>query len=142
MKLTKNALQEMQSEYQKLKLSLERENENEAKRGGPLDSFKEAAAFSVNKQVKEARIAELARILAAAEVLKVDTQARNINEGMWFTISFNGEIRRMQLVDSLEADSLKNLISSSSPLGKSVLNLHAGDKFNFNGQDYQILSVN
>lgn len=61
--LSKEKIIEFERECKELKASLSDENREQFLRGGPMDSFKEAAAFSVSKQAKESRIEFLADIL-------------------------------------------------------------------------------
>ncbi|HRO64980.1 MAG TPA: hypothetical protein PKU78_02055, partial [Candidatus Dojkabacteria bacterium] len=69
MKISNQKLHELQKEVETKRKFLENELEEGVKRGGPMDSFKEAAAVSANLQAHNQKLKELEDILNDAEAL-------------------------------------------------------------------------
>lgn len=139
--LSKNKINELRQEYNSLKKSLIKENEEEAQRGGPMDSYKEAAAFSISKQAKAKRVEELNNILNEAKELPEYIEGKSIILGKNFVLEGKLGAKRYTLVDPVEADPSKNKISIDSPLGKAVLNKTAGSIINVSNNNLVIISV-
>ena len=139
--LSKAKIEEIKQECVSLKKSLKVENEEQVLRGGPMDSYKEAAAFSVSKQAKESRIHELELIIRDVKKLPNYIKGRKIVIGKWFSLKNQFGIKRYRLVDPFESDPSKGLISSDSPLGKAVSMKSQNDKIQFNKNLISIINV-
>jgi len=134
-------LTELKKHLQQLKASLVLENEEGTKMGGPMDSFKEAAAFQVNLGAKRLKVKELEEIIAAARVLPEHVPGDKVVTGKWFLVNNGISSIRYRMVHPVEADPAKNLLSPASLLGKTVLNRKAGFAFTMNGRQFKLLSV-
>lgn len=141
MKISKQKLTELKVEIDKKKNYLKNELEEGVKRGGPMDSFKEAAAVSANLQAHNQKLKELENILKDAEELPEYVPGDEIVLGKWFTLDFGKEARRIRLVESIEADASAGLLSIESPLGKNLILKRKGEIINFNEQSIVILEI-
>lgn len=139
--LSKSKIEEIKRELKDLEVSLKNENEEQALRGGPMDSFKEAAAFSVSKQAKEARVKSLNDILKNSQILPDFITGNKIVLGKWFKIKNKIGIKRYRLVDPVEADPRNGLISYKSPLGEIVINKTKNEKIQFNNEPLLIVEI-
>ena len=141
MKLSQNKLKELIQLREQLKLSVQAQNSEDTERGGPMDSFKEAASFAIAKQAKEKSLEEITKIIAEVEVLPDEIAGDKIILGKWFKLKVGEMEYRYRLVDPIEADPKQNLLSIESPIGNLVENKSKGDKFSFNSLDYEISLV-
>lgn len=141
MKISNQKLLELQKELKAKRDFLKNELEEGVKRGGPMDSFKEAAAVSANLQAHYQKLKELEDILNDAEVLPDYIDGDEIMLGKWFDIDINTDSKRFRLVESIEADISKHLLSIDSPLGKAVFGKKQGEKINFNEKTITITNV-
>ena len=134
-------LNELKEQLRLLKSSLAKDNEEGTKMGGPMDSFKEAAAFQVILGAKKNKIAEFEDIIATAQILPDEISGKIIQLGKWFTID-NGIAKiRYRLVHPAEADPSRFLISKDSPLGKAVSGGKSGTVFKLNDREFRIINV-
>ena len=141
MKISGLKLEEIKKEIENKKSYLKNELEEGVKRGGPMDSFKEAAAVSANLQAHNQKLKELENILNDAEELPEYVPGDEIILGKWFMLDFGKEIRRMRLVESIEADASVGLLSVESPLGQNLISKKQGEMINFNGQSIVIIEI-
>ncbi|MBP9758794.1 GreA/GreB family elongation factor [Candidatus Dojkabacteria bacterium] len=141
MKLSQNKLNELINLRERMTNSVQEQNSEDTERGGPMDSFKEAAAFAIAKQAKEKSLEEISRIIAEAEVLSDEIAGDKIVLGKWFKLKVEGKEYRYRLVDPIEADPKQGLLSIESPIGNLVESKVKGDKFSFNSLDYEIILV-
>ena len=139
--LSKTKIDEIEKEFLTLSKSLNLENEEETLRGGPMDSYKESAAFSVSKQAKESRVQELKNILKNIQVLSDYVDGKEIVTGKWFILKNRFGVKRYRLVDPIEADPSKDLISSESPLGKAIYLKCTNDNIQFNNDKLSIVHI-
>lgn len=142
MLLTKNGLENIKKERDKIQMFLTEEATESAKRGGPMDSFKEAAAISASLQAYEKKLAELNEIIEKAEVLPDKVTGELIIIGKTFKVQDAIRTNTYTLVESAEANISLGKISKDSPLGKSVYEKKAGYRFELNGNSFLILEVN
>jgi transcription elongation GreA/GreB family factor len=140
-RLSKDKITELQKSLEELTKSLNSDNELITKMGGPMDSFKETASYSVTTKAKEVKLQELQNILNDIEILEDEIEGNFIVLGKWFIIENAGERKRYRLVDPIEAEPRKNLISYLSPLGIILLNKKVGDHSELNGRVYEILEI-
>jgi len=139
--LSNNKLTELEAEYKSLLKSLRSDDLEFSKQGGPMDSFKEAAAIAVARGAKNQRVEELKRIIWEAKTLPDYVEGERVILGKWVSIIKDGQKLRYRLVDEFEAQPAKNLISQESPLGKVLMNKNKGDFFLFGKIKILILDV-
>jgi transcription elongation factor GreA len=96
---------------------------------GGVDSDAEYDAAKNEQAFLEGRIQELEIILANARVIK-ETGPRDVVEvGAKVTIRENGSEQEVYMVvGRAEADPRKGRISNESPLGRALMDHHAGDE--------------
>ena len=136
--LSKNKILELKRTLNDLKKSLAIDNELNTKMGGPMDSFKETASYSVTVKAKEFKINEIIEILSDTSELPDKIIGNSIILGKWFVISNGYKDIRYRLVDPIEADPSKSLISYRSPLGVKVLGKKIQENFILNGNTFTI----
>jgi transcription elongation factor GreA len=102
---------------------------NEAKDGGDIS---ENAGYDEAKNEQafvEGRIRTLEVLLARAKVIAEPKSADAVSLGSTVTVTENGgDPEAFQIVGSPEADPSKGRISDVSPLGRSLMGQHAGDR--------------
>lgn len=141
MKISKQRLLEIKNEIKNKKSYLKHELEEGVKRGGPMDSFKEAAAVSANLQAHNQKLKELENILKDVQELPDVIPGDKIILGKWFEIETITGRKRYRLVESIEADISKNLLSIESPLGQAVLGKKERQKVVINENELSISRV-
>ena len=141
MQISKADIEKIQNEIKKIQEFLKHELEEGVKRGGPMDSFKEAAAVSANLQAHNQKLKELENIVNNATELPEQVGGEEIVLGKLFEISQNGITKRYRLVETAEADISKGLLSLESPLGKALLGKKSGDTVEINTVTHNILKV-
>lgn len=141
MKISKQKISEIKKEIENKKAYLKNELEEGVKRGGPMDSFKEAAAVSANLQAHNQKLKELENILNDAEELPDYVSGDEIILGKWFEIESGAGRKRYRLVESIEVDISKNLLSIESPMGIAVLGRKVGEKIMINNNEMTIIIV-
>jgi transcription elongation factor GreA len=141
MQISKAGIEKIQNEIKKIQEFLKHELEEGVKRGGPMDSFKEAAAVSANLQAHNQKLKDLERIVNNATILPEYIPGNSIILGKWFELSQNDIAKRYRLVETVEADISKGLLSLESPLGKALLGKKSGDTVEINTVTHNILKV-
>ena len=139
--LSKNKINELKQTLSELSKSLITDNELNTLMGGPMDSFKETASYSVTVKAKEFKIDEIKEILSDIKELPEKIKGELIVLGKWFIVNNGIKDIRYRLVDPIEADPNNNLISFKSPLGLNVLGKKFGDSFKLNGCNFKIIKV-
>jgi transcription elongation factor GreA len=139
--ISKEKLHELKEQLQDLQRTLVRDNEEATKMGGPMDSFKEAAAFQVTLGAKRNKIKELTEILNKVKVLPDSIPGDQIVLGKWVELNNGINTIKYRLVHPVEADPSRNLISTDSPLGRELLDHKAGFTFTLNSRQFKILAV-
>lgn len=141
MQISENGIEKIKNEIKKIQEFLKHELEEGVKRGGPMDSFKEAAAVSANLQAHNQKLKDLENIINNATVLPEYITGNAIILGKWFEISQNGSIKRYRLVETAEADISNGLLSLESPLGKALLGKKSGDIVEINSVIQKVVKV-
>lgn len=141
MQISKEGIEKIQSEITKIQEFLKQELEESVKRGGPMDSFKEAAAVSANLQAHNQKLKDLEKIINNVSVLPKYSHGDAIVLGKWFEISQNDVKKRYRLVETAEADISRNLLSIESPLGKALVGKKSGDSVEINMVTHKIVIV-
>ncbi len=132
-KLTKSDLKKMQEEIDYRKLELRPrllEEVKETRAHGDLSENFEYHAAKKEKNKNESRIRYLERMLRTAQVIddasKEDEVGMNNTVTVYFEEDDSTEVYR--IVTTVRGDSLHNLISIESPLGKALLGHRAGER--------------
>ena len=102
----------------------------EARAQGDLSENFEYYAAKRDKNKNESRIRYLERILRTAYVISDDSKEDEV--GLYNTVEVyfeeDDETETYQIVTSIRGNSLNNMISSESPLGKALLGHKVGDR--------------
>lgn len=132
-KLTKSDVKKMQDEIDYRKLELRPrllEDVKETRAHGDLSENFEYHAAKREKNRNESRIRYLERMLRTAQV--IDDSSREDEVGMNNTVEVYFEeedtTETYRIVTTVRGDSLHNLISIESPLGKALMGHKAGER--------------
>ncbi len=132
-KLTKSDIRKIQEEieYRRLEVRPRLLKEvKETRAHGDLSENFEYHAAKREKNKNESRIRYLERMLRTAQV--IDDSSREDEVGMNNTVEIlfeeEGTVEEYRIVTSVRGDSLHNLISIESPLGRALLGHRAGDR--------------
>ena len=131
--LTAQDIAMMQKELDHRKLELMPELIEEVKRtrafGDLSENFEYYAAKRENG-TNNSRIRYLERVLKNAEIVEDHTTSDEVglNKTVTVYIPEDDESETYKIVTSIRGNSMKNLISIESPLGKALLRHHVGDK--------------
>lgn len=104
------------------------------------DFFRENFPFqdaSERMQKNEDRIREINRILKFSGVAE-DSASKIIQIGSKFSIVSNDFTKKLQLVNTIEADPKYGKISAESPIGQKTLGLKNNSTFELNGKKFRI----
>jgi len=132
-KLTKKDVEKIQQEIEHRKLVVRKEAieaVKEARAQGDLSENFEYYAAKREKNINESRIRYLERMLKTAEIVEDHSSCDEVglNKTVTVYIEEDDEYETYKIVTSIRGNSMKNLISIESPLGKSLLHHHVGDK--------------
>jgi transcription elongation factor GreA len=135
--LTKEGKQKLDDELEYLRTQKRVEVANrlhEAMEGGELIENAEYEAAKNEQAFVEGRIQELEMILASARVIdEKDKKAKGdlVQVGSTVTIKESGSgTEKYTIVGAAEANPREGKISNESPIGKAILNHHAGEELN------------
>lgn len=131
--LTKKDVERIEKEIEHRKLVVRKEAieaVKEARAHGDLSENFEYHAAKKDKNKNESRIRYLERMLKTAEIISEDSAADEVGLNNTVTLYFEEEeeCEEFRLVTSIRGNSLKNLISIESPLGKAVFGKKAGER--------------
>ena len=132
-KLTKKDVEKIQAEIDHRKLVLRPqilEAVKEARAQGDLSENFEYYAARRENGINNSRIRYLERMLKNSVIIKDTTSSDEVglNKTVTVYIEEDNECETYKFVTSIRGDSVKNLISIESPLGKALLHHHIGDK--------------
>src|ERR671936_1281311 len=125
-------IKKFEDEIQTLNYELKLELPKEIKRARELGDLRENAEYQAAKErqrLVEARIAMLQKRVSEIALINVDRIPKD-RAGFGSTlhvIEDNGEKLVFQLVMPEDADASKGLISTTSPIGRALLNKEPGD---------------
>lgn len=132
-KLTKSDVEKIEQEIEHRKLVVRQdaiEAVKEARAQGDLSENFEYYAAKRDKNKNESRIRYLERMLKTAEV--IDDSSNEDEVGINNTIELyfedDEETDTYRLVTSIRGDSMRNLISIESPIGKAIIGHKEGDR--------------
>lgn len=131
--LTKKEVERIEQEIEHRKLVVRKEAieaVKEARAHGDLSENFEYHAAKKDKNKNESRIRYLERMLKTAEIVSEESAANEVGLNDTVTLYFeeDDECEVFRLVTSIRGNSLKNLISIESPLGKAVYGKKLGDR--------------
>lgn len=125
-------IKKFEDEIQTLDRELKLELPKEIKRARELGDLRENAEYAAAKErqrLVEARISMLQKRVSEIHLLNVD-RIPSDRAGFGSTLKVtegNGDKLTFQLVMPEDADATKGLISTTSPIGRALLNKEAGD---------------
>lgn len=130
--LTVSDIKKMQEEIEYRKLvvrpqALEEVKETRA-HGDLSENFEYHAAKKVKNQ-NESRIRYLERMIKTAKVITEESAEDEVGINNTVTVEFvdDGSVETYRIVTTVRGNSLENLISNESPLGKALLGRKEGD---------------
>ncbi|MDY6324228.1 MAG: transcription elongation factor GreA [Catonella sp.] len=131
-KLTENDVRRMEEEIEHRKLVVRREaidKVKEARAQGDLSENFEYYAAKREKNKNESRIRYLERMVRTAKIVEDNTEEGVVGLDNTVTIYIpdDDETETYKLVTTVRADSLNNLITIESPLGKALMGHRVGD---------------
>ena len=132
-KLTKSDVQKMQEEIEYRKVTLRKqllEDVKETRAHGDLSENFEYHAAKREKNKNESRIRYLERMIRTAEVIDDSSQEDEVgmNNTVEVLIEEDNTVETYRIVTTVRGDSLHNLISIESPLGKALLRHKEGER--------------
>lgn len=130
--LTPSDIRRMEEEIEYRKLVVRKaalEDVKEARAHGDLSENFEYYAAKKYKNQNEGRIRYLERMIRTAKVISEDSEANEVGINNTVTIEFveDGMQETYKIVTTVRGNSLENLISNESPLGKALLGKKVGD---------------
>ena len=132
-RLTKNDIKKMEEEIEHRKLVVRKEaleDVKEARAQGDLSENFEYKAAKRFKNQNESRIRYLEKMIKTAKIISTDSAEDEVGMNNTVTVYFeeDDEEEVYKLVTTVRGNSLKNLISNESPLGKALLGHKVGDR--------------
>ena len=132
-RLTKSDIDKMQKEIDYRKLELRKqllEDVKEARSHGDLSENFEYYAAKKAKNQNESRIRYLERMVKTAHIIEDTTKDDEVGMNNQVTVLFeeDGSVETYKIVTTVRGDSLHNLISIESPLGKALMRHKEGDR--------------
>ncbi|MCQ2540195.1 MAG: transcription elongation factor GreA [Acetatifactor sp.] len=131
-KLTPGDIKKMQEEidYRKLVVRPKAlEDVKEARAQGDLSENFEYYAAKKFKNQNDSRIRYLEKMIKTATIISEESAEDEVGMNNTVTIEFvdDGTVETYKIVTTVRADSLSNLITNESPLGKALLHKKVGD---------------
>ena len=131
--LTKNDIRRLEEEIEHRKLVVRKEAieaVKEARAQGDLSENFEYYAAKRHKNQNESRIRYLEKMIKTAKIIEDDSSEDEVGLDNTVTVYFidDDEEETFKLVTAVRGDSLSNLITIDSPLGKALLKKKVGDK--------------
>ena len=132
-KLTKKDVERLQEEIDHRKLVVRKEAieaVKEARAQGDLSENFEYYAAKKDKNKNESRIRYLERMLRTAVVVSDESKEDEvgINNTVTLYMEEDDETETYKLVTSIRGNSMHNMVSIESPLGKAILRHKVGDR--------------
>ena len=131
--LTRSDVKKIEEEIQYRKLVVRKdaiEAVKEARAQGDLSENFEYYAAKKDKNANESRIRYLERMLKNARVISDSSKSDEAGINNWVTVYFEEDDAEetYKLVTSIRGNSLKNLVSIDSPIGKAIRGHKVGDR--------------
>ncbi len=129
--LTASDIKKMEEEIEHRKLVVRKkalEDVKEARAHGDLSENFEYYAAKKFKNQNESRIRYLERMIKTAKVISEDSAEDEVGINNTVTVEFveDGLVETYKIVTTVRGNSLENLISNESPLGKALLKKKVG----------------
>ena len=130
--LTPTDIKKMEEEIEHRKLVVRQQalaDVKEARAQGDLSENFEYYAAKKFKNQNESRIRYLERMIKTARVISEDSAEDEVGMNNTVTVEFveDGSVETYKIVTTVRGNSLENLISNESPLGKALLRKKEGD---------------
>lgn len=131
-KLTKNDIKRLEEEIEHRKLVVRKEAieaVKEARAQGDLSENFEYYAAKKHKNQNESRIRYLEKMIKTARIIEDNSSEDEVGLDNTVTVYFvdDDEEETFKLVTAVRGNSLSNLITVESPIGKAVLKKKVGD---------------
>lgn len=131
--LTSSDVKKIQEEIEHRKLVVRKEAieaVKEARAHGDLSENFEYYAAKRDKNKNEGRIRYLERMLKTAHIISDISNKNEVGINNTITVYFeeDEEEQVFRLVTSIRGNSMKNLVSTESPIGKAILGRKIGDR--------------
>ena len=149
--LTPSDIKKMQEEIDHRKLVIRKqalEDVKEARAQGDLSENFEYYAAKKFKNQNESRIRYLERMIKTAKVISEDSAEDEVGINNTVTVEFvdDGSVETYKIVTTVRGNSLENLISNESPLGKALLGKKEGQTVHVQvnasiGYDVRIIKI-
>ncbi len=138
--LTKSDVKKIEEEIEYRKLVVRKEAieaVKEARAHGDLSENFEYHAAKKDKNKNESRIRYLERMLKTAQIVSDTSRDDEVGINNTVTVYFeeDDEEQVFRLVTSIRGNSMKNLISTESPIGKAILGHKVGDRVSIKVND-------
>ena len=132
-RLTQSDIDKMQKEIEYRKLELRKqllEDVKEARSHGDLSENFEYYAAKKAKNQNESRIRYLERMIKTAHIIEDTTKDDEVGMNNQVTVLFeeDNSVETYKIVTTVRGDSLHNLISIESPLGKALMRHKEGER--------------
>jgi transcription elongation factor GreA len=132
-RLTQSDIDKMQKEIEHRKLVLRKqllEDVKEARSHGDLSENFEYYAAKKAKNQNESRIRYLERMVKTAHIIEDNSKDDEVGMNNQVTVLFeeDNSVETYKIVTTVRGDSLHNLISIESPLGKALMRHKEGDR--------------
>ena len=136
-RLTRSDIKKMEEEIEYRKLTLRHElleDVKETRAHGDLSENFEYHAAKRAKNKNESRIRYLERMIRTAQVIDDDSADDEVGINNFVTVVFDddGSEETYKIVTSVRSDSLNNMITIESPLGKALMKHKVGDQVRVN----------
>ena len=149
--LTPSDIKKMEEEIEHRKLVVRPkalEDVKEARAHGDLSENFEYHAAKKFKNQNESRIRYLERMIKTARIISEDSAEDEVGINNTVTVEFtdDGSVETYKIVTTVRGNSLENLISNESPLGKALLGKKEGESAHVQvndaiGYDVRILKI-
>ena len=132
-RLTQSDIDKMQKEVEHRKLVLRKELLEDVKTARAHGDLSENFEYKAAKQAKnqnESRIRYLEKMIKTAIVVSDESKDDEvgINKVVELYFEDDDEVEEFKIVTTVRGNSLKNLVSTESPIGKAVLGHKVGDR--------------
>ncbi|MBR5376423.1 MAG: transcription elongation factor GreA [Lachnospiraceae bacterium] len=131
--LTKNDVAKIEAEIEDRKLNIRKQlikEVQEARAQGDLSENFEYYAAKKAKNENESRISYLERLLKTAEIISDRSKKDEVGLNNTVTVYFeeDDEEQTFKIVTSIRGNSIKNMISNESPIGKAIMGKKVGSR--------------
>ena len=131
--LTQKDIDDMKAEVEYRKCVVRKELLEDVKTARAHGDLSENFEYKAAKQAKnqnESRIRYLEKMIRTAVVISDESKADEVGLGNVIELYFedDDEVEEFKIVTTVRGNSLKNLISTESPIGKAVLGHKVGDR--------------